>query len=98
MIYKCLKISILKIYPKKPILINLIKLLSPPNRSLIKVLTHRLKTHIIPRIPMEGYIVLKFLDHRNKLDFLTSTNDLKKYVFINLSEQIRQKNEGICAS
>jgi len=42
--------------------------------------------------------VLKFLDHRNKLDFLTSANDLKKYVFINLSEQIRQKNEGICAS
>jgi hypothetical protein len=98
MIYKSLKISILKISPKKPILINLIKLLNPPNRSLIKVLTHRLKTHTIPRIPMEGYIVLKFLDHRNKLDFLTSTNDLKKYVFINLSEQIRQKNEGICAS
>jgi len=98
MIYKSLKISILKISPKKPILINLIKLLNPPNRSLIKVLTHRLKTHTIPRIPMEGYIVLKFLDHRNKLDFLTSTNDLKKYVFINLSEQIRQKNESICAS
>ena len=41
-------------------------------------------------------MVLKKLNH-NLFDFLISTADLKKYVFINLRKQIRQKTEGISA-
>jgi len=43
-------------------------------------------------------MVLKKLNHNKFFDFLESTADLKKYVFINLREQIRQKMEGIGAS
>ena len=41
---------------------------------------------------------LKKLNHRKGFDFLDSSVDLKKYVFINLRKQIRQKMEGIRAS
>jgi hypothetical protein len=43
-------------------------------------------------------MVLKRLNHRNIIDFLRSAADLKKYVFINLRKQTRQKMEGISAS
>ena len=43
-------------------------------------------------------MVLKELNHRKSIDFLESDADLKKYVFINLRKQIRQKMEGIRAS
>jgi len=37
-------------------------------------------------------------NHEFSLDFLRGTFDLKKYVFINLRKQIRQKMEGVSAS
>jgi len=37
-------------------------------------------------------------NNRFNLDFLTSTFDLKKHVFIDLRKQIRQEMEGISAS
>ncbi len=37
-------------------------------------------------------------NHRKELDFFDSSVDLKKYVFINLRKQIRQKMEGFRAS
>jgi len=43
-------------------------------------------------------MVFKVLNHRKIFDFSEDTADLKKYVFINLREQIRQKMEGISAS
>jgi hypothetical protein len=42
-------------------------------------------------------MVFKELNHKKIFDFLKSTADLKKYVFINLREQIGQKMEGISA-
>ena len=41
---------------------------------------------------------LKKLNCRKDFDFLDSYVELKKYVFINLRKQIRQKMEGISAS
>jgi hypothetical protein len=41
---------------------------------------------------------LKKLNHKKVFGFLESNADLKKYVFINLRKQIRQKMEGISAS
>ena len=41
---------------------------------------------------------LKKLNHKRFFDFLDSTADLKKYVFINLRKQTRQKMEGFSAS
>ena len=41
---------------------------------------------------------LKKLNHKKVFDLLESNADLKKYVFINLRKQIRQKMEGISAS
>ena len=43
-------------------------------------------------------MVLKKLNHKTKFDFLISAADLKKYVFINLRKQVRQKMEGVSAS
>jgi len=43
-------------------------------------------------------MVLKKLNHKKVFDFLLSTADLKRYVFINVRKQIRQKMEGISAS
>ena len=43
-------------------------------------------------------MVQKKKDHKNTFDFLISIADLKKYVFINLRKQTRQKMEGIRAS
>jgi len=43
-------------------------------------------------------MVFKRINHRKLFDFLNSAADLKKYVFINLRKQIRQKVEGISAS
>ncbi len=43
-------------------------------------------------------MVFKKLNHLKIFDFLNSTADLKKYVFINLRKQTRQKMEGISAS
>ena len=43
-------------------------------------------------------MVLKKLNHKRVFDFLNGAADLKKYVFINLRKQIRQKMEGISAS
>ena len=42
-------------------------------------------------------MVFKKLNHRKFFDFLKSTADLKKYVFINLRKQIGQKMEGVSA-
>ena len=41
---------------------------------------------------------LKKVNHIKVFDFLDSAVDLKKYVFINLRKQIRQKMEGFSAS
>ena len=41
---------------------------------------------------------LERLNHRLNVDFSWGAADLKKHVFINLREQIRQKMEGISAS
>ena len=68
------------------------------NWTKIRVLTYKLKTHMIPCIPKEGYMVFKRINHRKLFDFLNSAADLKKYVFINLRKQIRQKMEGFSAS
>jgi len=43
-------------------------------------------------------MVLKKLNHEKDFDFLKSTADLKKYVFINLRKQTRQKMESFSAS
>jgi len=43
-------------------------------------------------------MVLVKSNHIFSFDFLESTADLKKDVFINLRKQIRQKVEGISAS
>jgi hypothetical protein len=43
-------------------------------------------------------MVLKKTNHLKVFDFLKSTADLKKYVFINLRKQIRQEMEGLSAS
>ena len=43
-------------------------------------------------------MVLKKLNHEIFFGFLISAADLKKYVFINLRKQARQKMEGISAS
>jgi hypothetical protein len=43
-------------------------------------------------------MVFKKLNHEKVFDFLLSAADLKKYVFINVRKQIRQKVEGISAS
>ena len=43
-------------------------------------------------------MVPKKPNRRLNLDFFEGGADLKKHVFINLREQIRQKNEGISAS
>jgi len=41
---------------------------------------------------------LKKVNQIKFLDVFESSADLKKYVFINLRKQIRQKMEGLCAS
>jgi len=64
----------------------------------IKVLTCRLKTHIIPRIPKEGDMVLTKPNHETSLDFFRGAFDLKKHVFIYIRKQIGQKMEGVSAS
>ena len=43
-------------------------------------------------------MVLRKLNHEISPDFFERTFDLKKYVFINLRKQIRQKVEGVRAS
>ena len=43
-------------------------------------------------------MVLKKLNLNNSFDLLDGAADLKKYVFINLRKQVRQKMEGISAS
>jgi len=43
-------------------------------------------------------VVLNKLNQRTKLDFLRNAFDLKKYVFIDVRKQTRQKMEGISAS
>ena len=43
-------------------------------------------------------MVLRKIDNNQFIDFFPGTADLKKYVFINLREQTRQKVEGISAS
>jgi hypothetical protein len=43
-------------------------------------------------------MVLRKKDYSLALNFLPGTADLKKYVFINLRKQTRQKMEGISAS
>jgi len=43
-------------------------------------------------------MVFEKLNHSKMFDFLESAADLKKYVFIYLRKQIRQKMEGISAS
>ena len=52
-------------------------------------------SHVFPK---EGDMELKESNHRLSLDFLKSAADLKKYVFINLRKQTRQKVEGFSAS
>ena len=43
-------------------------------------------------------MVLKKINHEKAFGFLDSIFDLKKYVFINVRKQIRQKMEGVSAS
>ena len=43
-------------------------------------------------------MVLSKPNHRLDFDYFRSAFDLKKHVFINVREQIRQKMEGISAS
>ena len=43
-------------------------------------------------------MVLKKLNHRKVFDFMKSTTDLKKYVFIYLRKQTRQEMESFSAS
>ena len=43
-------------------------------------------------------MVFNKLNNRKVFNFLISAVDLKKYVFINLRKQVRQKMEGISAS
>jgi len=43
-------------------------------------------------------MVLRKSNYGPTIDFLQSTADLKRYVFINLRKQIRQKMEGFGAS
>ena len=45
----------------------------------------------------ERDMVFKKKDNSLDLNFLSGTADLKKYVFINLRKQVRQKMEGISA-
>ena len=52
-------------------------------------------SHVFPK---EGNMVLKKKDYSLDLNFLLGTADLKKYVFINLRKQTRQKMEGFSAS
>jgi len=53
---------------------------------------------MLPRIPIGGAMMLKKLNHEKVLNFLMGFFDLKKYVFINVRKQIRQKVEGFSAS
>ena len=43
-------------------------------------------------------MVFEKLNHNKVFDFLENAADLKKYVFIYVRKQIRQKMEGISAS
>jgi hypothetical protein len=43
-------------------------------------------------------MMLKKLNLKKSFDFFEGVADLKKYVFIDLRKQIRQKMEGISAS
>ena len=43
-------------------------------------------------------MVLRKLNHMSNDGFFRGAADLKKYVFINVRKQIRQKMEGISAS
>ena len=43
-------------------------------------------------------MVFRKVDHRSVRDYFWDTFDLKKYVFIDLRKQNRQKMEGISAS
>jgi len=43
-------------------------------------------------------MVLKKQNHGFSIDFFKGAFDLKKYVFINVRKQIRQKMEGVSAS
>jgi len=43
-------------------------------------------------------MVFEKLNHNKIFDFLENAADLKKYVFINLRKQTRQKMEGVSAS
>ena len=43
-------------------------------------------------------MVSRKTNHEFSLDLFTGTFDLKKYVFINVRKQTRQKMEGISAS
>ena len=54
-----------------------------------------IRSHVFPK---EGDMVLKESNNRLRLDFLKSAADLKKYGFINLRKQTRQKVEGFSAS
>ena len=52
-------------------------------------------SHVFPK---EGDLVFNKLNQRLKLDFLRDAYDLKKYVFIDIRKQSRQKVEGFSAS
>ena len=52
-------------------------------------------SHVFPK---EGDLVFNKLNQRLKLDFLRDAYDLKKYVFIDVRKQTRQKVEGISDS
>ena len=43
-------------------------------------------------------MMLKKVNQNINIDFFNSVADLKKHVFINLREQIRQEMEGVSAS
>ena len=52
-------------------------------------------SHVFPK---EGDMVFRKSNHRRSHDFFWDVFDLKKYVFINVRKQIRQKMEGFSAS
>ena len=53
---------------------------------------------MLPYIPMEGYMALRKLNNNKVFIFLKGAAELKKYVYIDLRKQIRQKMEGFSAS
>ena len=57
----------------------------------------RLKPILSHVFPKEGDMVFRKPNHRTSHDVFWDAFDLKKYVFIDVRKQTRQKMEGVCA-